>query len=126
MQKVKSIVKWDTAGEKGGPRQGEQTIEVPETWDELKSLPQEFQDDLLKAAVTQYVTTCNNRYRENVLAIPQRDSRKALKHWLFNVCNQKDFGLYREQVQKLENAKVSDASKKAISDFLDKVDPVKD
>jgi hypothetical protein len=123
MEKVKSIVKWDTAGEKGGPRQGEQIIEVPETWDELKSLPQEYQDDLLKAAVTQYVTTCNNRYRENVLAIPQRDSRKALKHWLFRVCLEKDFGLHGPAVEKLLNAKVNEKSRKAINKFLDKVNP---
>lgn len=123
MQKVKKIVKWDSAGEKGGPRQGEQTIEVPETWDEMKTLPQEFQDDLLKAAVTQYVTTCNNRYRENVLAIPQRDSRKALKHWLFKICKQSDFGLHGPTVEKLLNTKVTEKSRKEINKFLDKVNP---
>lgn len=126
MEKVTKIVTWDAKGERGGPIKGSQTVDVPENWEEFKTLPEEFQTELFRSAVTQYVTSKNNHFRENELAIAQRDTRKALKHWFFKVMPDSEHSLHSEKVLKLLEAKVSDASKKAISNFLDKVDPVKD
>ena len=123
MIKKSHKVVWDEAGKKGGPIVGSIDIEEPENWDEVFASVEGTKEELLKAMVTQYCTGKKNWHRENVLKLPDRDSKQAVEDWFYHRCTQQEFQLHRETVLKLRKGTMTDQKKKAIKKFLDKVDP---
>ncbi|QDP56789.1 MAG: hypothetical protein Unbinned400contig1000_8 [Prokaryotic dsDNA virus sp.] len=123
MKEVTKKVVWDAKGERGGPIEGTKTVMVPESWDELQTLSEADRDEMFRAAVTQYVTTECNRYREGELAIPDRETVKALDHWFYNDMPEDEFPVHKGTIAKIKKLTGEDR-KKAIRKFLDKVSPL--